>query len=67
MKILLNNRPEIFEAETMTIEELIKFKNFTFKMLVTKKNGKLIRKDERKKISIKDGDEIHVIHLISGG
>jgi thiamine biosynthesis protein ThiS len=67
MNITLNNRPESFEETTMTFEELIKKKNFTFKLLVTKLNGKLVKKDKRGEVSIKDGDDVTVLHLVSGG
>lgn len=67
MKITLNNRPENFEEETMNFEELIKIKNFTFKLLVTKLNGELVKKEERASTFIKDGDQVLVLHLISGG
>ena len=67
MKITLNNRPETFEENTMTFEELIKKKNFTFKLLVTKLNGKLVKKGERADVAIKDGDDVTVLHLVSGG
>ncbi len=67
MNITLNNRPESFEETTMTFDELIKKKNFTFKMLVTKLNGNLVKKDKRGEVSIKDGDEVTVLHLVSGG
>jgi thiamine biosynthesis protein ThiS len=67
MNITLNNRPETFEEESMTFEELIRRKNFTFKMLVTKLNGKLVRKEDRHKVYIKEGDDVTVLHLISGG
>lgn len=67
MKILLNNREEIIEKESMTLAELIKYKNFTFKLIVTKINGKLVKKDERDNATIKDGDNVSVLHLISGG
>lgn len=67
MKITLNNRPEQFDHDTMTINELIKEKNFTFKLLVTKINGKLVKKDERDDAVIRDGDDVTVLHLISGG
>ena len=67
MRITLNNRKEIFEAEQLTVDELIKLKNFTFKLLVTKINGKLVKKDERKNAIINDGDNVAVIHMISGG
>ncbi len=67
MKITLNNRPETFDEESLTFEELISKKNYTFKLLVTKLNGKLIKKEERAITKIKDGDDVLVLHLISGG
>lgn len=67
MKITLNNRPEIIDTNSLTIEELIKLKNYTFSLLVTKINGTLIKSSEREKAIIKDGDNISIIHLISGG
>mgnify|MGYP000848182418 CR=1 FL=1 len=67
MKITLNNRPESFDEETLNFEELIRIKNFTFKLLVTKLNGELVKKEERASTFIKDGDQVLVLHLISGG
>lgn len=67
MEIILNNRSEQFEGEELTVNELIKQKNFTFKLLVTKVNGKLVKLNERDQISVKDGDKVEVLHLISGG
>jgi len=67
MKIIINNREEIIDYETLSLTELLEVKNFTFKMLVTKVNGKLIKKDERKTTIIRKGDNIAVIHMISGG
>jgi len=68
MKITLNNRPEIIpDKDTMTLQELILYKNYSFHMLVTKVNDKLVRKEDRDKITVKDGDDVLVLHLISGG
>ncbi len=68
MKITLNNRPEIIPGkEEMTLQELILYKNYSFHMLVTKVNDQLIRKEERGKTIVKDGDNVLVLHLISGG
>jgi len=67
MEITLNNRKEIFEAETMTVTELLQIKNFTFKMLIVKINEKLIRKEEYSSAIISDGNQVMVLHLISGG
>jgi len=67
MKITLNNTQEVFQEESISVADLIKIKNFTFRLLVTKVNGQLVKKDERDKVYIKDGDEVIVMHLISGG
>ncbi len=67
MKITLNNRPEEIEGTELSIQDLIKVKNFTFKLLVTKLNGKLVKKDERDSAIVREGDKVDVIHLISGG
>jgi sulfur carrier protein len=67
MQIILNNRIENFEKSSMTIRELLDEKKFTFKMLVIKINNKLVRKEEYDTATFSDGDNVSVIHLISGG
>ncbi len=67
MKIKLNNKDEEFEGDQLTITELLKVKNFTFKMLVIKVNGHLVKKSEHNTSIVKDGDDVMVLHLISGG
>ena len=67
MKITLNNNSETIEGNSLTIENLLKVKNFTFKMLIIKVNGKLIQKEDYSTSTIREGDDISVLHLISGG
>jgi thiamine biosynthesis protein ThiS len=67
MHITLNNNPETIESNSISVQELIKLKNYTFALLITKVNGQLIKKEERDKTIIKNGDNVAVIHLISGG
>ena len=67
MKIVLNNKEESFDVDQYTVSELLQAKNFTFKMLVIKVNGKLIKKSEQNSSLIHDGDDVMVLHLISGG
>lgn len=67
MTLTLNNRIETFEYEVLSISELIKLKNFTFKFLITKINGQLIKKDQYSEAKVYDGDKVDIIHLISGG
>ncbi len=67
MKITLNNRREEFHKSSMTVRELLEEKNFTFKMLVIKINNKLVRKEEYDTAVVREGDNVIVLHLISGG
>ena len=67
MKITLNNRPETIDKDNITISELLNAKYFTFKMMITKINGRLIKKNERDSAIVEDGDDVQVIHMISGG
>jgi len=69
MNIVLNHSPESIETDrqSITVTELLKFKNFTFRMLVIKINDIVVKKDDYLTATIKDGDNVQVIHLISGG
>ena len=67
MNITLNNRPESFNPDELTISELLEIKNYTFKMLVIKVNSKLVKKDAYDIFEIKEGDDVTVLHLVSGG
>lgn len=67
MNITLNNKPDSFEQDRLSISEVLKIKRFSFKLLVIKINGKLIRKPEYDSSFVKDGDDLQIIHMISGG
>ena len=67
MQITLNNNKEEFEHPTLTVQELLDIKRFTFKMLVVKINNNVIKKDQYSMATITDGDNVTVLHLVSGG
>lgn len=67
MKIRLNNTDEAFDEEDLTIAELLLLKKFTFKMLIIKINGNLVKQENYASATIHEGDDVMVLHLISGG
>jgi sulfur carrier protein len=67
MKITINHNLEFFNENNLSVSEILKIKNFSFKLLVVRLNGKLIKKEERDSTLLNDGDDLQVIHLISGG
>ncbi len=68
MNITLNNRPETIEGiDELSIQELLELKNFSYKMLMVQINGSTVKKDDYDTTSIKEGDKVAVIHLMTGG
>ena len=51
----------------MTVRDVLIVMNYTFRMLVVKVNGQLVKKADYDSSSVPDEAEVHVIHLISGG
>jgi len=67
MKITLNNTEETFDKNELTISDLLKLSNFSYKLLIVKVNGKLVRKEAYDNTIVKDGDDVMVLHLVTGG
>ncbi len=67
MELIVNNNIEQFAAEQMTINELLQAKKYSFKMLVIRVNQELIPKEAYDSCIVKNGDNVSIIHLMSGG
>jgi thiamine biosynthesis protein ThiS len=58
---------EEIERGDISVSELLSLKNYTFKLLIVKINGHLVKRDEYGRTFIHAGDDVMVLHLISGG
>lgn len=67
MRIELNRQPEDIPGETLSIREILKYKNYSFPNLVVRINGKLVKKTDYDTAQVWEGDVVEIIHLISGG
>jgi len=67
MKIVLNNRDEVFDKESITVSEMLLVKKFSYKMRIVKINGVLIHRENYDEAIINDGDNVQMIYLMSGG
>jgi thiamine biosynthesis protein ThiS len=67
MKITLNNRPEEFSKDEITVSDMLRIKKFTYRMRIVKINDRLIKKDEYDNAIIRDGDNVQMLYLMSGG
>lgn len=53
--------------EGLVVRDALTLMNYTFKMLVIKLNGQLVKKDDYDSTPIPENADLKVIHLISGG
>jgi thiamine biosynthesis protein ThiS len=67
MKIILNNREEVFSKDSISVSDMLVLKKFSYKMRIIKVNGLLISKEKYDSTIIKDGDEVQMMYLMSGG
>lgn len=51
----------------MTVRDVLKRMNYTFRMLVIKIDGKVVKKEDWDTAKVPPGADVKVIHLISGG
>ena len=61
------NKETIDWEENMTVDRILKIMNYTFKLIVVKVNGELVKKDNYNTKTIPEGADVQVIHLIAGG
>jgi len=67
MKILLNNREEEFSSESISVNELLIQKKFSFRMRIIKINGSIIAREKYDSTIIHEGDDVQMLYLMSGG
>lgn len=53
--------------EGMTVADILKARNYIFRMIAVQINGDLIKRGTYDKVAVPDGADVQVIHMISGG
>jgi len=51
----------------MTVRDILTVMKYSFKLLIIKVNGELVRRDQYETYIIPDNSEVDVMHLMSGG
>ncbi|MDZ4121854.1 MAG: sulfur carrier protein ThiS [Candidatus Cloacimonadaceae bacterium] len=67
MKTIKVNGNTLDWEEGLTVRGVLHKMNYSFRMLVIKIDGKLIKKDEYDSTPVPEGADVMVMHLISGG
>ena len=64
---ILVNSQTLDWQDGMTVDDVLKKMRYTFKMLVVKVNGELVKRNQYNDFRIPDNADVKVIHLMSGG
>lgn len=65
-QITVNNQPVQWE-EGLTVDRVLKIMNYSFKMIVVRVNGELVKRDDFQTRTIPPEARVEVIHLVAGG
>ena len=67
MNTITVNGNTIEWEEGITVQDVLQKMNYSFRMLVIKVDGKLVKKTDYASAIVPSGADVQVIHLISGG
>ncbi len=67
MEITLNNEPVTVEGDSISVNDLLELKRYTFRLRTVKVNGRFIDRNSYDREMIYDGDTVQVTYLMSGG
>ena len=62
----VNDAPLDYD-EGMTVGDILKKKNYIFRMLAVWVNGEFVPRGTYEAVKVPDGAEVKVIHMIAGG
>jgi thiamine biosynthesis protein ThiS len=54
-------------SEGMTVRDILTVMKYSFKLLIIKVNGELVKRDQYDAYKVPVNSEVEVIHLMSGG
>ena len=67
MTITINNQPETLPRDQMSVQELLEYKSYNWKLLIVKYNGKYIKRAVYSSTQVNEGDDFMILNLVAGG
>lgn len=67
MKITVNRICEEYPEEVMTVKRLLERKSWNFPLLIVRVDGVLVERKDYGTFQVRDGADVDVHHLVSGG
>jgi len=67
MKITVNRIPEEYPEESLTLRQILDRKGWSFPLIIAKVDGALVERKDYKTVRIRNGADLDLYHLVSGG
>ncbi|WP_151737077.1 sulfur carrier protein ThiS [Paenibacillus tengchongensis] len=67
MRILLNGRDTVLEAEGMTVADLLSSGPWRGKRILVEVNGEVVGKSDYAHTRLAEGDRVELVHFVGGG
>ena len=64
---MVNLETEEYPEAELSLAEIMKRRRYTFPHVITRLNGRLVERASRDSAMARDGDDVEIYHLISGG
>ena len=67
MRVTVNFEPEELPGDTISVAALLKLRRYSFPLIIARIDGRLVERADYETALIKEGDEVELYHLVSGG
>lgn len=67
MKLKVNFDADEYPEAELSVAEIMRRRKFSFPHVITRLNGALVERNAREGTMVRDGDDLEIYHLISGG
>jgi len=67
MKVTVNFEEEEFPEDELSVSEIMRRRRYSFPHVITRINGSVVNRENRDAALVREGDDLEIYHLISGG
>jgi thiamine biosynthesis protein ThiS len=67
MKIIVNRIAEEHPEESLTIRQILDRKGWSFPLIIVRVDGRLVERADYGTTQVRDGADVDLYHLVSGG
>ena len=67
MRVTINSTLTEFPENQLSVAEILRRKRYSFPNIISRINGTLVRREERESALVRDGDDVELYHMMSGG